>query len=305
LDLDSSPLPLIKFILILLLVYLGWQTLQQIRDVRAEPEVSTSTASVSNSEILGTMVTVRHLKDYRIIWERNLFNVSKNSAPGPNKETKPDKIALAQKDIGLRLVGTVVGDNPDLNFAFIDNRRTLEQTAYQEGEKAGDVVIKKVLRNKVIIATADGDRILTIDVENTLQAANSGSPTQERVSTAAFRTQSTVGRRNTARSRFIQLDREDIEGSLADTDRILREVKISPYMFAGRPYGFRISNIGKDSVLSRMGLRSGVVITELNGQTITSPDQAAMFFQALQEGGTIDFKYRRRLRTIRVNLDIG
>jgi type II secretory pathway component PulC len=58
-------------------------------------------------------------------------------------------------------------------------------------------------------------------------------------------------------------------------------------------------------VLAKMGLRNGVVITEVNGETITGPDQAVMFFQTLKEGGDIAIKYRRRRRTMQLNLSIG
>jgi len=58
-------------------------------------------------------------------------------------------------------------------------------------------------------------------------------------------------------------------------------------------------------VLAKMGLRNGVVIREVNGEAITGPDQAAMFFQTLKEGGEIAIKYRRRRRTMQLNLSIG
>ena len=53
-----------------------------------------------------------------------------------------------------------------------------------------------------------------------------------------------------------------------------------------------------------MGLRSGVVVTEVNGEAIAGPDQAAMFFETLQEGGDIAFKIKRRRRTRFISLNI-
>jgi type II secretory pathway component PulC len=64
-------------------------------------------------------------------------------------------------------------------------------------------------------------------------------------------------------------------------------------MIADRPSGFRLGNIKADSVLSKMGLRNGVVIREVNGEAITGPDQAAMFFQTIKEGDDIAIKINR------------
>ena len=55
-------------------------------------------------------------------FERNLFNLSKEKTQAPQKEIEIDKIALAKKDLGQKLVGTVIAENPKLRFAFIENR---------------------------------------------------------------------------------------------------------------------------------------------------------------------------------------
>lgn len=54
-----------------------------------------------------------------------------------------DKLAPAQKNIGLILVGTAVADNSELSRAFIDNRSAREQRAYREGDRAGRFILKK------------------------------------------------------------------------------------------------------------------------------------------------------------------
>ena len=161
------------------------------------------------------------------------------------------------------------------------------------------------MRNKVIIGTDKGDKLLTVDIEETRQPSKTRSSTQRTVANASIPSQTSDSPSSRARTRSIHLDREEVEASLANIDQILQEVKISPYMIADRPSGFRLGNIKADSVLAKMGLRNGVVITDVNGETITGPDQAAMFFQTLKEGGDIAVKTKRRRRTIQINLNIG
>ena len=270
-----------------------------------EPETPAAAASAFADTRPEATAAVRPLDTYRNIWQRNLFNVSKDTLPAPQKEIALDKLALAHKDIGLKLVGTVVADNRQLSRAFIDNHSAREQAAYREGDRTGRVLIKKIMRNQVIIGTDRGDRLLTVENAEPRQMATTRSATQRAVAKASAPSQTSKSLSPGARTRFFSLDREEVEASLADTDQILQEVQISPYMIADRPSGFRLGNIKADSVLARMGLRNGVVITDVNGETITGPDQAVMFFQTLKKGGDIAIKIKRRRRTIQIHLNIG
>jgi general secretion pathway protein C len=182
----------------------------------------------------------------------------------------------------LILVGTALSDNPKLSRAFIDNRSARKQRAYREGERAGRVFIKKIMRNKVIIGTDNGDKLLTVENTETRQMATASSSKQRAVVKASALSQTSASRSPGARTRLLSLDREEVESSLADTDQVLQKLKITPYMIADRPSGFRLGNIKADSVLAKVGLRNGVVIQEVNGESITGPDQAAMFFQTLK-----------------------
>jgi general secretion pathway protein C len=201
-------------------------------------------------------------------------------------------------------VSTAVADNSELSRAFIDNLSAREQRAYREGERAGKVLIKKIMRNKVIIGTVNGDKLLTIENKETRQMAASSSSTQRAVAKAFAPSRTSANPSPGDRTRFFSLNREEVEASLADPYQALQELKIMPYMIADLPSGFRLGNIKADSVLSKMGLRNGTVIREVNGEAITGPDQAAMFFQTIKEGGDIAIKINRR-RTTQINLNIG
>ena len=78
-------------------------------------------------------------------------------------EMPPKRLPLASKSLGLRLVGTVVAGDPEMSLAIIEQEGTGKQRIYYEGERAGMSLIKKILRNEVIIddgrreATARGE----------------------------------------------------------------------------------------------------------------------------------------------------
>ncbi len=299
--------------LLALVGYLGYHAVLNFKQARLEPE---AVATVKLEPVLPaaqTQIAVLPLKGYRKIWERNLFNIKEEKAPAPVTEIPIEKITLAEKNIGLKLVGTVVANDATLSRAIVLVSKTREQGAYRVGDEAGKAKIKKILRNKVVITTDKGDQLLTVEDED-FGKSGSAASTQRRAPmsltspqpTARELESGTTPRRTGTRS--ISLNRDEVSATLADTDRLLQELTISPFTQGDQPAGFIISNIPKGSVLSKMGLRNGYVVTQLNDQAITSPDQAGNFFKTLAEGGEVSIQVRRsrgvRGRSRQINLNI-
>jgi general secretion pathway protein C len=294
-------------LLFLLIGYMGLHAVRTIQYARLETGMPNVTEFVTAGRSVKTesAASVQPLIGYHQIWERNLFNT------GRDKEKKPDlaeKIALAslapaKKGLGLELVGTVVADDPRLSRAIIDNRSIRKQEVYREGDNAGKVKIKKILRNNVVITTADGDELLTIEIKESRKSfpAERSQYIGSRSSSAQ---QSAATRRQTARASSISLKREEVADSLADIDSLMQQMSVTPYTQGEQASGFRITNIPRDSVLRKMGLRSRDVIVGIDDETITSPNQAADFLQRLVSGGEVSIKFKRRRRTRQINLNI-
>jgi general secretion pathway protein C len=297
------PLYLLLFVLI---GYLGIHAFQVVQTARVETE----TGTVAESVTLGiaakaqSSVSVPSLDGYRQIWERNLFNITKPKEPDSEKKISLDKLAPAKKDLGLELVGTVVADDPKLSRAIIDNRGIKKQEAYREGDTAGKVRIKKILRNNVVITTAKGDELLTVEVKESSKRATSYSPARQVGSSSFSEQQASVSPRRSARTSSISLKRDEVGVALADIDKLKEQVGLTPYMQGDEPSGFRVGNIAADSVLRKMGLRSRDVIIGVDEESITSPDQASDFFKKLADGGEVTIKLKRRRRTRQIQLNI-
>ena len=292
-------------LLFALIGYLGFHAFQAIQTARVETKAGTAAESATVGIAAKTDAPERPLDGYRQIWQRNLFNITRPKDSDSEKKISLDKIALAKKDLGLELVGTVVADNPKMSRAIIDNRKTRKQEAYREGDNAGKVRIKKILRNNVVITTAKGDELLTVEIKESGKRSTSSSPTRRVGSSSSFKQQTPSSPRSSARTSSISLKRDEVESSLADIDAMMQQMRLTPYMQGDQPSGFRLGNIQRDSVLRKMGLRSRDVIVGVNDESITDPAQAADFFQTIAEGGevTIKLKRRRRTRQIRLNIE--
>jgi general secretion pathway protein C len=297
------PLYLLLFILI---GYLGFHAVQTLQYARLE----TGKVTVAESATVGiaaraeSSASVRPLDGYRQIWKRNLFNTGKVKESDSEKKISLDKLALAKKDLGLELVGTVVADDPVMSRAIIDNRSIKKQEAYREGDTAGKVKIKKILRNNVVITTAKGDELLTVEIKKSGKRSTPYPTAQQVGSSSSSKQQTSDSPRRNARTLSVSLKRDEVAASLADIDGLKEQVRLSPYMQGDQPAGFRLGNIPRDSVLRKMGLRSRDVIIGMDEESITSPDGASDFFQKLAEGGEVTIKLKRRRRTRQIQLNI-
>ena len=296
---------LLYLLLFLLIGYLGLHAVQTIHYARVETGTLTGAAPATAGKMkkADSATSVQPLAGYRQIWERNLFNTDRVKEPESEEKIALASLAPAKKGLGLELVGTVVADDPRLSRAIIDNRSIRKQEAYREGDSAGMAKIKKILRNNVVITTADGDELLTVEIKESSRIAPSrlskrvGSQTSAAQPAARTRTPR-------ARTSSIRLKREEVADSFTDIDGLMEQMKIVPYKSGDQEAGFRLGSITRDSVLRKMGLRSRDVIVGIDDESITSPDDAADFFKRLADGGEVTIKLKRRRRTRQIKLNI-
>jgi len=298
--------------------FLGYHAVVNFQQARLQPKAGAMVKPEPVRRAEQPQIAVEPLDGYRKIWERNLFNIPDKTAPAPKPEVPIENIALAKKSIGLKLVGTVVANDANYSRAIVHVTKTREQDAYRVGDQAGKAKIKKILRNKVIITTDKGDQLLTIDDEDfgkgvrassATQARTAGNLTSPQISAGSTGFDSSVMPLNRRRARSINIKQEEVAASLADTNQLLEELSITPFMKDNQPAGFIISKIPRGSVLTRMGLRNGYVVTQINDTAITGPEQAADFFRMLAEGGEVTIQVqrsrgvRRRPREINLNIE--
>lgn len=266
-----------------LIVYFGVNAFMAILDSRLAPTSVKEREAIRVSKKVETQL--RPLQDYAVITERNLFGGSSQGL----SEVQAEKVDIegmpvAVQSLGLKLVGTVVANTPEESSAIIEDLTSRKQEVYREGDEVKNTRIKRILRHNVIINTGRRDEVLTmLPEESTEKSSVSPRPTPRR--TTPSETSS------------IKLDREELESQMADLNELMQQVRIRPFMEGRNPAGFLVSNIKPGSLFSKMGLRNGDVIQGVNGENITTPDQAIELYESLMEGGTIDLDIKRGRRT--------
>jgi general secretion pathway protein C len=267
-----------------LIVYFGVGAFMAIVDSRLAPTSLKEREAIKLSEKVAPQE--KPLQDYAIITERNLFGGNSQGLSEVQAEKIDiDEMPVAVKSLGLKLVGTVVANESEDSSAIIEDLTSRKQDVYREGDEVKNTLIKRILRHNVIINTGGRDEVLSMaPEESTGKSAPPARPTRGRPTPPSA-------------TSSIQLDREELESQMADLNELMQQVRIRPFMEGRNPAGFLVSNIKPGSLFSKMGLRNGDVIQGVNGETITTPDQAIELYESLMEGGAIDLDIKRGRRT--------
>ena len=290
----ESFITLLNLFLLLLLAFIGYQTVEKIlgahlESVSVEPLTAKDNTRIRNKSLSSHTA----LSDYKAIWERNLFNISPKKLSVPQKQIDYANVAEADKNTGLKLLGTVAANVSANRFAIIENNQG--QNIYHEGDTTGSYVIKKILRNNVIIATENGDKLLSLKPDGfdrgEVALASSQPPSE-----------ASKPKRSGVRFKTVELPREEIIAAFDDIDQLIREVGTSSYKF-GKLTGFKIGSVSDESILKKIGLRSHDTILALNDKSIEDESEAFEFFERIAEGEKVTIKFRRRNRTRQIELN--
>jgi len=174
----------------------------------------------------------------------------------------------AVQEPDLRLVGTAVSSDPTRSLAVIENRSSGTQRAVTEGDRLGEMLIRKILSGKVVIETSSGEMVLTMG-----SFARAGSPGPS--------------------AQTGQLEAEEVDAALPDYKALMRQIRVRSRFEGGRSAGFVIYNIGPGSIFARMGLKDGDVIVSVNGKSFATTQPAVEFYEAITEYETVSLEIMR------------
>jgi len=288
---------LYNILVLTVIVYFAVDSVVSVLEVKLIPNPAEDAPPVKAS--VKKTNALRPLEQYAIVSERNLFaGAGKEQEAGSAEAVNLAEIPLALKNLGLKLVGTVFSGVPAENLAFIEDLSARKQDTYREGDRVKQVLVKRILRQSVVINTGTRDEMLTMEEPEEGQA-KPGAPGP----TARYQP-SRPPAPPPPTSSSTTLPRQEVESSLSDLNQLMQQVRIRPYLEANKPSGFLVSDIKPGSIFAKMGLRNGDVIQKINDQNITSPEQAIELYQGLMEGGEIGLEIKRGQKSEKIQYEV-
>ena len=235
------------------------------------------------------------LSYYQPIAERNLFDV-KGDTPAVSENV--DLESLKQTELNLKLWGTVTGD-PKKAYAVIQDTKANTQNLYHSGETIQGALIKMILRGKVVLRVGDKDEILEMEKTGDVPTM------QANIQDEGMEEQMGHGKKMMEQqAQTIALDRSQIDTALKNVNELMQQVKIMPHFEGGTPDGFSLTGIKPNSLIRKMGLRNGDIITGVNGKKIETMDDAMSFYQQLNSSQNLSVQVKRRGRERTIDYNI-
>jgi len=194
----------------------------------------------------------------------------------------------------FRLVGIAVSGRPDQSLAVIEGRSDGRQRFCHEGDLVGGLEVRRILRDRLIVAAGGGERVVLLNRTYSDSAGAVGNLLPEPPASAL--------QPPPRRIQEVEIESERLLLAQEDIDKAFQAAEIKPVSVYGRPVGVRISPIESGSIFREIGLKTGDIITGVDGKVITGPDEALAFFEQIREGGEFDIRVKgsRSSRTVRL-----
>jgi len=225
----------------------------------------------------------------------NLFG-DYNAEPIVEKEVTDAPVTR----LNLTLTGVVSSSIKDQGAAIIKNRN--QQQTYGIGEKieGTNASLKEVYADRVIIKNGSSSETLMLDGVDYNKISNQSinQPIQAPVTISQPNTRD-LGRR-TLSDDAIQASKElqDQPASFIDY------IAVSPHRPNGELLGYRVSPGKKPALFKAAGLKSGDVITDINGLDLTDMQQALEAMNMLKELQSLQISVQREDELITIYLDL-
>lgn len=254
------------------------------------------------------------LKDFLPILNRNLFNPE---GPKESEEDLDGKAPLSAGNIAVsappvsskyKLIGTVVGVEPEYSTIMVQILGSGEQASYRLGEEIENGIrVVEVQRFTAILDNHGKEESLDLDMEEGM-ASGSGSAGRGTPSLGQTRAPVSLNPNEqivrTGESSWM-LDKQYVESELNDINRLITEVRAVPNMTPdGSSDGFKLFAIRNGSLFSKIGLRNGDVVRSVNGLQLNSIEQGLETFQALRHESNLNIEISRNGQAKTLNYTI-
>jgi general secretion pathway protein C len=257
---------------------------QPFASSRFESISSSQSVSLENSNSRLNLTDIKRL---------NLFG-DFNAGPIEQKEVTDAPVTR----LNLTLTGVVASSVKDQGAAIIENRN--QQQTYGIGEKieGTSVSLKEVYADRVIIKNGSSNETLMLDGvdynKNTNQLSQLPLANLQPIDQGPEELRQTLSNEAILAGRELQ----DQPASFIDY------IAVSPHRPDGELLGYRVSPGKKPTLFKAAGLKSGDVITDINGLDLTDMQEALEAMNMLKELQSLQMSVQREDELITIYLDL-
>ena len=228
------------------------------------------------------------------------------------EEESPEELTEEQAPggIDIEFLAAIATDDPAINMAFVkvdggDGRWVAVGTELLNGIVASEITrtmfrasdgTVKYLWEKVEPKPSAGSKTKLASLTNKAKGGRNDRP--ERSKTTSRPPRKTGGMEGITKAGEFEyhIDRALLDEKLQDLGALGREARVIPNYDreSGSYKGFKLIGVRPNSLYRNIGIRSGDVILQVNGEEMNSPSKALELFTKLQTSNAISLDIKRR-----------
>lgn len=207
----------------------------------------------------------------------------------PQKIYSPPKENSLEPLENITLIGLAVNTPKIFALVKLNNKSIiLNNKTEEEG-----YIIKEIFDNKLVVLK--GNREIYLDITDLSKQPFAVSNLQEKSSTNENSSSSSLN---------IKISRTEVEKNLKDINSMIKSVFVSPYYDKNDFVGYRLSRIGTDSIISKIGLKNGDVIVRINDESLENPQKMMELLSKISDVTALKIDIIRRLKKETLFLEI-
>lgn len=283
-------LPLVvAFLLTILLA----QTLAVLTwDLLPRPELEETPASLMGSTAV-RRAGAKQQNQIRQISQWHLFGQVQKTAV----KTKAKVIDAPETRLNLKLRGVLASSDPTIARAIIADGKGMEDAYAIDEDLPGNAVLKEIYADRVILEYRGRLETLKLPKESKINVgiATSGSSGRTNGVQRTANTLPTTSINDVQTSRLLRQYREAL---INEPQSLMNLLQAAPVTDAdtGKLKGYRIRP-GKDKkLLGKFGLKSGDVVTAVNGVALDNPIKALEIMRDLSTASSVSLNVERKGR---------
>ncbi|MGF1465227.1 MAG: type II secretion system protein GspC [Sandaracinaceae bacterium] len=269
--------------------------------------------------------TPRRRVDAEPMLRRNIFDHGLGDLLAePEPEQRPDEpeVVVEEWTCGtrpppeactgsMRLVGTFVRvRRPDDSFATITDS-TGTAYLYLSGMEVDQREVVCIERNLVVLKPEDSTHcsLQMFTSQPPVATARTSEPRIERtrrprVSTGGLSDEELDAGIQQISEREFSVQRSLVDRLLADQAALMRTARVIPHEEDGQVVGVKLYGIRRSSLLGRLGVQNGDLLSTINGYDMASPDSALEAYARLRDAERITLNVVRRGSPLTIDYSI-
>lgn len=249
----------------------------------------------------------RELLSYAPILDKNPFGRNPTGPLTVIEGVSLKETPQAVQTTDLTLVGTIAGEGK-FGFAIFEDKKREQTIVRVSSEIPGVGRLQSVRPDSVTVMTTGGR--IKLDLARIVKTVEEKPRAQEqnKAPSAAADKKSVPQKevafiKQTGKQDFV-LDREGVQESLKNPQRVLTDARMLPNMVDGKQNGFKVSEVKGGGIYDKLGLQNGDILLKINALDLNSPDSGIQAFSTLKGADRITLNIIRNEQKITMSYQV-